>query len=157
MTNEELFVTIKAAGLTPVPIRNEGDNENVSRAFFQGGLDQFFATAKELGAKVIFVEPTALEDWLFTYNPAEYNEDDPNAVDEDIDLTSVSASLDKYKRYLGQDYTFFLSAKGGAADLHYIIDQGWVEQFESELETAQEKADIQIITTKIKQGKSNRN
>ena len=157
MTNEELFVTIKASGLIPVQVRNEGDDDNASRAYFEGGLDQFLATAREIGAKVIFIEPTSLEEWLFTYNPAENNEDDPNAVDEDIDLTSVSASLAKYKRYIGQHYTFFLSAKGGAADLHYVIDQEWVEQFESELETAEEKAEIQVITTKIKQSKSSRN
>ena len=157
MTNEELFATIKASGLIPVQVYNEGDEENASRAFFEGGLEQFFAAAREIGSKVIFVEPTALAEWTFIYNPAESNGDDPNAVDEDIDLTSVSESLAKYKRYIGQHYTFFLSAKGGAADLHYILDQDWVEQFEFELETAEGKADIQAITTKIKQSKSSRN
>jgi hypothetical protein len=157
MTNEELFATVRASGLIPVQVRNEGDFEAASRAHFDGGLDQFLAAAKEIGTKVIFIEPTALEDWLFNYNPADNNEDDPDAVDEDIDLASISTSLAKYKRYIGQHYTLFLSAKGGAADLNYVLDQEWVEQFESELETAQEKADIQIITSKIRQDKGSRN
>jgi hypothetical protein len=140
MTKEDLFTMIQKAGMVSVLITQEGDHEQIIN-YFDGPVDQFLVTAKAIGATAVFVQDSALEEWLFRYNPNEDDQEDEECDPEnEIDLAAISPALAKYKKYLGQNYTFHLTAKGGAADLCLIVDQEWLADFENEIERAQGKA-----------------
>jgi len=140
MTKEELFATIQRAGMTPVPITQEGDSDETI-CYFAGSLNPFLVTAKAIGATAMFVQETVLEDWDFLYNPGEDEEEeadeDEGEPENEIDLAALSPDLAQYKKYLDTTYAFFLTAKGGVDDLWLVIEQDWTKDFENEVERAQ--------------------
>lgn len=143
MTKDELFAEIQKSGLVPVPvILQDTDEDGCSIAFFDGDLHQFLASAKAIGSGAVFVQENPLQEEDFDYIPDE-DEDDEAAEDADIDLSTVSTALAKFKKYLGQTYSFCLVAKGGVDDLRLIVDQDWVEDFENERERAEGKILVQ--------------
>ena len=135
MTKEELFTTIHRAGITPIPVYRDGAVES-GLPYFDGSLEGFILACKAIGSTVIFVEDSPLEDWLFFYDPDE--EDSKKGYSgREIDLSTVSPALAAYKKYLGENQTFYLTAKGGVGDLCLILDQEWVIEFEKEVQRAQ--------------------
>ncbi len=137
MTKEELFALITKAGLIPVPVIQDTGTERTFN-YFDGKLEGFLAAARAIGSTAVFVQDSPLEPWLFLYNPDDEGDDDEEGDPEnEIDLSKVSPELANYKKHLGQNYSFHLTAKGGAADLCLIIDQPWFADFENEVERAQ--------------------
>jgi hypothetical protein len=139
MTKDDLFAVIKKAGLIPVPVILQDAEDGDSIAFFEGDLEQFLVTAKAIGSSVVFVQDDPFQAEDFEYSPDEDEDGDEDAEDSYIDLTTVSTALAKFKKYLGQNYSFCLVAKGGIDDLRLIVDQNWVKDFENEWERAQGK------------------
>ena len=135
MTKEELFTTIQNASLIPVPVIIEDPEDQVAIFFFDGNLEQFLAAAKATGARAIFVQDNSFEEDDFTYSPEE-DDLDEESEDVEVDLSTVSPALAKYKKYLGKNYSFCLVAKGGIDELRIIVDQEWVKDFENEWERA---------------------
>jgi hypothetical protein len=135
MTKEELFTAIQNASLIPVPVIIEVPEDQVAINFFDGNLEQFLASAKAIGARAIFVQDNSFEEDDFTYNPEE-DDLDEESEDLEVDLSTVSTALAKYKKHLGQNYSFCLVAKGGIDELRIIVDQEWVKDFENEWERA---------------------
>jgi hypothetical protein len=140
MHQDELFDKIEKVGLIPVPIEIAESSDDQGR--FVGDLDHFLATSKAIGATAIFVENFLLQDWHFHYNPYEDEAEDDEAGDpkNEIDLTTISPNLKKYKKYLGQNLWFELRAKGGAGDLSLAVDQDWKQAFDDEIEHAEGEA-----------------
>jgi hypothetical protein len=142
MTREELFPIIQAAGMIPVPVSREGDVDEVLN-YFEGQLDGFLKAAKAIGSTAVFVMEDPLDEDHFYYRfedePDQEEEEDAEEerVVEEIDLASVLPSLSKYKRRLGETYSFFLMAKGGADNLCLFHYPEWVEDFEDEIEQAE--------------------
>jgi len=145
MTKTELLALVQQAGMVAVPIIVEEDEDDyLTRNFFEGDLDQFLATAKAIGTVAVFIEEIVLDDDFFLYTPGENESSDDLLGGElfEVDLTTVSPDLAKYKKYLGQNYSFWLTAKGGVDDLWFILEQDWVKEFQKELERAEAKADL---------------
>jgi hypothetical protein len=51
--------------------------------------------------------------------------------------------LAEFKKFLGKEYHFFMSAKGGADEFNLEWFAPWYDEFEEELEKAQERADAE--------------
>jgi hypothetical protein len=141
MTREELFPMIQGAGMIPVPVSREGDAEEVLN-YFEGELKGFLVAAKAIGSTAVFVMESPLDEDHFYYRydddpGAEEEEDDDERVVEEIDLSTVLPSLSAYKRRLGETYSFFLMAKGGADNLCLFHYPEWVDDFEDEIEQAE--------------------
>jgi hypothetical protein len=135
MLAEELFRMVRAAGMIPVPVSREGEADEVLN-YFEGALDAFLLAAKAIGSTAVFIMETPLEEDHFYYRfDDEVPEDDPAA--EEIDLSLVLPSLSTYKGRLGEAYSFFLMAKGGADNLCFFHYPEWVEDFEDEIEQAE--------------------
>ena len=102
-------------------------------------MTQILLAAKAIGSTAVFVMETALEEDHFYYrfddDDDEIEETDPAA--EEIDLSLVLPSLSTYKGRLGEAYSFFLMAKGGADNLCFFHYPEWVEDFEDEIEQAE--------------------
>lgn len=130
-----MFSLIQKASLIPVPVIIEENEEDMNRNFFDGELEQFLATSKALETTAIFVQENSFEEEDFLYSPDE-DEQDEESEDSEIDLAALSPALSKYKKYIGQNYSFCLVAKGGVGDLRLIVDQDWVKDFENEWERA---------------------
>ena len=134
---------IQGAGMIPVPVSREGDAEEVLN-YFEGDLRNFLVATKAIGSTAMFVMEQPLEEDHFYYryeDDLEEDEDDDDddkdsAVDE-IDLSIVLPSLSRYKRRLGETYSFFLMAKGGADNLCLFHYPEWVDDFEDEVEQAE--------------------
>lgn len=137
MTAAELKELIVKNGLHPVPVLNAGgDSEDMPR--FEGTLDEFWAAAKALSSKVVFLQvhqmdeddlkrPVSNED---SYRPGEEDEGDI------IDLEEVAPSMSKFRKHLGKDCAFILTAKGGFADIDYLLTEPWWDEFQQEASRA---------------------
>jgi hypothetical protein len=136
MLAEELFRMVRAAGMIPVPVSREGEADEVLN-YFEGALDAFLLAAKAIGSTAVFVMETQLEEdhFYYRFEDDEIEETDPAA--EEIDLSLVLPSLSTYKGRLGEAYSFFLMAKGGADNLCFFHYPEWVEDFEDEIEQAE--------------------
>ncbi len=134
---------IQGAGMIPVPVSREGDAEEVLN-YFEGDLRNFLVAAKAIGSTAMFVMEQPLEEDHFYYRYEDDLEEDEDDDDEDkdsavdeIDLSIVLPSLSRYKRRLGETYSFFLMAKGGADNLCLFHYPEWVDDFEDEVEQAE--------------------
>jgi len=67
----------------------------------------------------------------------EDEEDETGREIEEIDLSIVLPALSNFKRRLGETYSFFLMAKGGADNLCLFHYPDWVDDFEDEIEQAE--------------------
>lgn len=141
MTREELFPMIQGAGMIPVPVSREGDADDVLN-YFEGDLRGFLQAAKAIGSTTVFVMESALDEDHFYYRYEdvpldEEDEEQDEGVIEEIDLSTVLPALSVYKRRLGETYSFFLMAKGGADNLCLFYYPAWVDEFEDEIEQAE--------------------
>jgi len=137
MTRDKLFALIQQAGMTPVPIIQDGEMDVIT--YFRGELDQYLLTAKAIGSTAVFVEDMTFQEYQFLYNPDE-DEDEESDSEGEIDLAAISPALARYKKYLGQNFSFSLAAKGGADDLRFSVDQPWMRDFDNERERAEGEA-----------------
>jgi hypothetical protein len=126
--------------MIPVPVSREGDADEVLN-YFEGPLDAFLVAAKAIGSSAVFVMETVLDEDHFYYRfedvPGEEDDEEAPSVLEEIDLSIVLPSLSSYKARLGEAYSFFLMAKGGADNLCFFHYPEWVEDFEDEIEQAE--------------------
>jgi hypothetical protein len=137
MLGEELFRMVRAAGMIPVPVSREGEADEVLN-YFEGPLDSFLTAAKAIGSTAIFIMETPLDESHFYYRFEDVpGEEDEEELVEEIDLSLVLPSLSTYKGRLGEAYSFFLMAKGGADNLCLFHYPDWVDDFEDEIEQAE--------------------
>src|SRR5579871_1999608 len=144
MTGEQLFRMIRASGMIPVPVSREGEADEVLN-YFEGELDGFLVAARAIGSTAVFVMETKFDEDHFYYRfdddfDEDEDDDDEEATAravEEIDLSLVLPALSRYKARLGEPYSFFLMAKGGADHLCFFHYPEWVDDFEDEIEQAE--------------------
>ena len=137
MTRDQLFSLIQKAGLIPVPVSREGDADEVLN-YFEGELAGFLVAAQAIGSTTVFVmeEPLREEHFFYSFEDAPASGEDAAEYAE-IDLTAVLPTLEEYRKHLGDTYSFFLMARGGADNLCLFHYAEWVEDFEDEVEQAE--------------------
>jgi hypothetical protein len=130
MDTTDLIKLAKDNGLCPIPVNLSEDwHDSNSLPQFQGTLQQFWDAAKALEAKAVLIESWKMEESDFE------REDDTGESDDDtISLLTLSPSLEKYRSFVGKEYTFLLVTKGGAAEIELTVTESWWDEF-------QEKAD----------------
>ncbi|HEY1772728.1 MAG TPA: hypothetical protein VGH91_06005 [Gammaproteobacteria bacterium] len=140
MNTKELSEIIRNKGFHSIRIEGEADKDNFREENFVSDLDEFFAAAKVLEAKVIFLISSSLHKEHFLYE-SEFDEQfhSSDAEDEEIDLAVVRPSLLSYKKYIDKECSFVLLAKGGIADVGCYLEEDWWDAFCEECETAMEK------------------
>ena len=132
-----------------VPIKQKEEEAVLSKPdHFDGTLEEFLSTAKAIGATAVFVQTKFLEPHHFNYSIESYDESDAeeeieSQEDQDIDLTTISPTLAEFKKFLGKEYSFSMSAKGGADELNLEWFATWNDELDEELEKAQEKVDAE--------------
>jgi hypothetical protein len=132
--SSEVNAAITAAGLYPVLLQGVADGEDAG-PLIEGGLDEFLAAAKVLGAKAVFYYVSTFDERDFLVEmsagagvPAEIA-DEEEEDDESIDLRKISPGIAGFKAHLGKDCAFLLRAEGGVAKLGCYIEEDWWTAF----------------------------
>jgi hypothetical protein len=141
MNGAELKEQILKNGLYPIPVCMPADDS--SRPRFEGTLDEFWAAAKALGAKAVFLEIRQMDESDFEQElsskhvPRIDEDDDDDSFDGQtytVDLEQTSPSISKFRKYVGKDCAFVIIAKGEFAELDFLITESWWDEFQDEAE-----------------------
>lgn len=141
MTATELKELIVKNGFHPVPVLSpDGDDDKLAR--FAGTLDEFWAAAKALSTKVVFLMVHQMDDSDFERSASNdspsYRDDDEDDDGEMIDLEEVLPSISKYRKHVGKDCAFILVTKGGCAEIDYLLSEPWWIEFQEDAAKAVE-------------------
>ncbi len=120
----------------------DGDAPDVPR--LEGTLKEFWAAAKTLKAKAVFIQARQLDEDDFEVELPEdcvpwYGPDDDSSFDGDnysVAVEKVSPAISSYRKFLGEDCAFVLTAKGGVAELEFLVTEDWWEEFNDESDKA---------------------
>ncbi len=139
MKSSELNAAIIAAGLHPVPLQGIADSDDAG-PLIDGGLDEFLAAAKVLGAKAIFYQVSTFDesDFSVEVSPQARASDEPGDGEdgEPIDLRKLLPSMTVFKAHLGKECSYLLHAEGGVAELGCYIEEDWWTAFGEKREEA---------------------
>jgi len=154
MITSELMERIKSANLYPIPVEGGTVRDETPGLMFSGSLEDFFEAAKALEATVIFLFVSKLEEQDFQYNSDYNDEDGVDDLDEgeassdqsergaeSFDLTVALPSLADFKKYVGQEYQFLLTAKSQLAALSFCLPESWWSSFEEHRDKAIQRVD----------------
>lgn len=169
MITSELMQRIKSAGLFPIPVERGNDRDETSDLMFSGTLEDFFEAAKALGATVIFLLVSKLDEVDFHYGSDYDDENGTNDSDEEevsleepagnsesFDLTVALPSLREFKKYIGQGCQCQLTAKSPLAELGFYLPESWwtsflelqskaIEKVDQDREAIREKMEVQRL------------
>ncbi len=141
MKSSELSAAIAAAGLHPVLLQGIADSDDAG-PLVDGGLNEFLAAAKVLGAKAVFYYVSTFDenDFVVEVSPEASVSSEPADRDvedgESIDLRILSPNMVGFKSHLGKDCAFLLHAEGGVAKLGCYIEEDWWTAFGEKREEA---------------------
>jgi hypothetical protein len=147
MTSSELMQRIKSAGLYPIPVEGSSDRDVTPDLMFSGSLEDFFEASKALGATVMFLFISKLDEEDFRYDSDYDGEDEGDESDdspgdaESFDLTVALPSLADFRKHIGKESQFLLTAKSQLAALSFHLPESWWSSFEEQREKAVEKVD----------------
>ncbi len=119
MTRAELVDGLRAAALVYVPVRRDGDPGSGRTARFDGAPGEFFATARELGVRAVFVSARAFED-------ADFHR--PGGVPAD-DLRASEPALKAFEARVGEDAAFSLVVRVEGVTVELVSEQPWWREF----------------------------
>lgn len=146
MTTNDLKERIKSTGMYPITIEYPDTNEEEKIAWFDGSLDGFVEAAKAFNSAVIFLSSEKLEEDDFVLEVDDDDDDTEESDveitdsdhedDEPIDLVGVMPSLGKFKKHVGQECYFLLTAKSQLGELSYLLTETWWDDFRDEKEKA---------------------
>jgi len=123
----------------------DDDTDQLPR--FEGTLDEFWVAAKALETKAMFLVVMQIEESDFQKDISSENVPRIDADEEDdafdgekhtIDLEEELPSISKFRQHIGKDCAFILIAKGGFAELDFLITEKWWDEFQEEAEKAVE-------------------
>jgi hypothetical protein len=150
MTATELIQQIKSAGLYPIQVEGNAERDKSSDLSFVGSLEQFFEAAKILESKAVFFFVGKLDEEDFLHD-SEYDEEDfdEEGVDSgksakngvNFDLTVALPSLADFKKHLGKECAFSLTAKSQLSSLSFYLAESWWDSFVEQREKAIQKFD----------------
>lgn len=142
----ELKKLAEANGLPAISVIITGDEPPVSR--FHGTLNEFWTAAKTLGAKAVFMSVMQMDESDFERNvpsdDVQHIEDDDGdeSFDGDdywVSLEKHSSAITKFRKHVGKDCAFILVAKGGVAEIDFLLTEPWWDAFQEEAGKAIEK------------------
>jgi hypothetical protein len=145
MNLDELINKIVSEGCFPIRVKKISVKDTDRDLVFVGDLDGFLKAAKAMKTEVIFVASVVFDEDEFKYEFDEDYDDDDDDDDtvirenETIYLPSVMPSLDKFKKYIGQDYVFRLSVITVSNTLDFYIRESWWDEFFEMQDEAVEK------------------
>lgn len=146
MDAAELKKLAAANGFPAVPVIITGAESNYPR--FEGTLDEFWVAAKALGAKVVFLLVMQIDDSDFERDvpsddvPRVEGDDEDDSFDGEsywVKLEEISPSISKFRKHIGKDCAFILIAKGGVAEIDFLLTEEWWDEFQEEAGKAIEK------------------
>lgn len=146
ITSDDFVKAVTESGFFPVRLQGEADVTKFKGDLFKGTLEEFFKAAKVLGAKCVFISSSRLTKEYFLYSSAapgqderdEERYDDERAPEEpaDVDLTIALPSLSEFRKDMGKEGEFILTAKGGYAELSFHHYEAWWDAFLAQREQA---------------------
>lgn len=128
----ELIKKLTSEGFFPIRVEGNGLKINDEELVFIGELEDFLKAAKVLKTEAVFVVNTTLRESDFEYEADREEDDRDDNLSNDneaVYLPSIMPSLNKYKKYIGQDcaYKLFVSTSNNA--LNFIIREAWWDDF----------------------------
>lgn len=125
MELNDIICKIEESELTPVKTIFYIENVNDGDIFIEENIDEFIKCVKALNIQVIFVYAAEFEENQFFYKSDEilYNNS------ENIDLTLFDASLNLYRRYIGEHCHYELASAMGNRMIRTSIDVDWWNNF----------------------------
>jgi len=146
MTGTELKMIIAEKGFHPISVSMPNDDLDRTPRF-EGTIDEFWVAMKALGAKVVFLLEMQMNESDYVRNiPSDdlirNNEDDEddsfNGENYTIKLEEILPTISKFRRHVDKDCAFVLIAKGGIAEMDFLITEEWWDEFQEEAEKAVE-------------------
>lgn len=156
MTITELSQILSSQGLYPIRVEGDASRDENEGLVFIGAFDEYCAAVKVLGTKAIFLFVSELDETDFSYginsdheDDLEYGDDDSDLdekhekedIDMQVDLCLALPSLSEFKKHIGSECAFRLSAIGELADLDFYIEENWWLSFASERDKAIKKVE----------------
>jgi hypothetical protein len=154
MNTSELIQHIKSAGFYPILVEGDADRNESSAWRFVGTLQDFFEAAKAMGATVIFFFVWKLDEEDFHYDSdcseeSDFDDSDEEQMDsnkpredrESFDLTLALPSIVNFKKHIGQDGMFLLTAKSQLDALSFRLAEDWWTSFGEQRDKARQKVD----------------
>jgi hypothetical protein len=131
VTLDELKDHLRAAGLTPICVRNQPPRDE-GRLMLVGGLPAYHETARAVSVKTVIIYSRVFEESDFVHLPG-HNDDDTGEfgeVDaEPVDLRTANEALNKFKRFIGLTAAFHLSMPLESDYLDVLLEEDWWLQF----------------------------
>ena len=131
-------------GFPAIPVAMPG-NDDAEIPRFEGTLGEFWGAAKALEAKAVFLLVNQMDESDFerdvsTDDVPKSDEDDETFDGESyaVDLEEVSPPIAKFRKYVGKDCAIVLIAKGGVAELDFLITESWWDEFQEDADKAVE-------------------
>jgi hypothetical protein len=144
MDAAELKTLVTGNGFPAIPVLIPNDDSPCPPRF-EGTLDEFWTAAKALGTKVVFLVVMQMDESDFE---REVSSNDVPRIDEDeeddsydgenysVDLEKVLPSISTFRKHVGKDCAFRLIAKGGVAEMEFLLTETWWDEFQEEAEKA---------------------
>lgn len=151
VTSDDFVKAVTESGFFPVRVQGEADVTKFKGDLFKGTLEEFFNAAKVLGAKCVFIAASRLTKEYFLYSSAAPGDDeldderydDERAPEEfaEVDLTIALPKLSEFRKEMGKEGEFILTAKGGYAELSFHHYEAWWDAFLEQREQAISKVE----------------
>ena len=135
MNSEELFSILRANGLNAIRIRDFAPIDSMT---IDGDLEDFINAAKALNENVVFVNILRFENNYFIYD-IDIDEDEyiPPEIrselrdNQPINLSTESAKIRNYEKYVGNEAEFLLSILVKNRVLQYRQPEKWWLEFQA--------------------------
>ena len=146
MDAAELKKLATSKGLPPIPV-SLPDDDLPRPPRFAGTLDEFWAAATTLGAKALFISIGQMDESdferLMPSDDVSHIEEDENDGTFDgenytVSLEGIRPSISRFRKHVGKDCAFVLVAKGGVAEIDYLLTETWWDEFQEEADKAVE-------------------
>jgi len=136
------------------------DDDTPDPPRFEGTLDEFWAAAKALGTKAVFLRVMQMDESDFERDVP--SDDVPRGDDDEedesfdgenytVDLEKALPSISRFRKHVGKDCAFILIAKGGVAELDFLLTENWWDEFQEE---ANKAVDLWLTSRNEKYGEA---
>jgi len=137
MKIDKIQKEFKSSGISLVKVM-EFDTPDETTMTFDGELSEYVEAVNNLGSQVIFISIGTLPEEAFIMNIGD-EIDEYDLIPEEIDLSSINKSFNKYKKHIGENAYFHLLATSQYGSLQFNMQEKWFDEFYELLETEREK------------------
>ncbi len=149
----EVKEKLLSVSIHTIQIEGSADRDDAKGFIFIGSLDEYVTALRTLGVSFVFLASELLEEDDFVYVPDISGTDEENE-DSIVDLVAIQPALGKYKKHIGQQCRYKLSAPMSNSTLDYLEQEVWWKEFEDlwneavesvDAEKEEEESRIQIV------------